>query len=196
MAQLHVQPDLLVPGSWTVQSDHPGALAGISDAIVQTLGLQGEALAVWALHYDEQDQHAENAYARERQELGMHASAQVIVRPTPARSNVVYVDRLHLVGVAAPPSAGSRLAGLYVGTQGDLVMSVHHPSVTHQIGAALMRLPDDADARSGHALVGDSRFVVSIDRRHPTAVQVRAPQPMALSVQDALSRLATLVAAW
>ncbi|MCW2956075.1 MAG: hypothetical protein JWO69_944 [Thermoleophilia bacterium] len=196
MAQLQVQTDMLVPGSWTVRSDHPGALAGVSDAIVQSLGLSGEALGAWALHYDEQDMHAEDAYARERHELGMHANVQVVALPTPARAHTVYVDRLHLLAVAAPPDAGSRLAGLYVGTAGDLVLSVHHPSVTMNVGGVLSQLPHDRSLQDGQRLVGDSRFVLHFHRDDPTAVQVRAPQPMALPVQDALGRLAGLVAGW
>jgi hypothetical protein len=44
--------------------------------------------------------------------------------------------------------------------------------------------------------VPDSRFVLTYDRREPSSVLVRAPQPMALAVQDALGRLAVLVAGW
>ncbi|MCW2961763.1 MAG: hypothetical protein JWM25_1968 [Thermoleophilia bacterium] len=196
MAQLQVTPDLLTPGRWTVRSDHPGALAGVSDAIVQTLNLQNEALAAWALHYDEQDMHSEDAYARERQELGIHAQSLVVALPTPARAHTVYIDRLHLLAQAAPPAAGSRLAGLYVGSAGDLVLAVHHPSVTMQVGGTIAQLPHDRTLRDGQRLVGDSRFVLVYDREDPTAVQVRAPQPMAMPVQDALGRLAGLVAGW
>jgi hypothetical protein len=204
MAQLHVEPNMLVAGTWTVSSDHPGALAGISDAIVQTLGLQGEALGAWCLHYDEQDLHAEDAYARERGELGMYAQSQVVVLPSPHSAHTIYLDRLHLITIAAPPQAGSRLAGLYVGSPGrepraggDLVLSVHHPSVTTHVGGLLGRLPyGGASLRDGHELVPDSRFVLTYDRREPTSVLVRSPQPMALAVQDALGRLATLVAGW
>ncbi|MBC7460492.1 MAG: hypothetical protein H7287_03950, partial [Thermoleophilia bacterium] len=180
MAHLAIEADLLMPGSWVIRSDHPAALAGVSDAIVQTLGLQGEALGTWCVHYDEQDHHAEDAYVRERQELGMHAQAQIVVRPTAlAQRNVVYLDRLHLVAIAGPPTAGSRLAGMYVGSGGrdprsggDLVISVHHPSVAHQVWSALMRNPEGGDAlRTGHELVADSRFVLSVDRREPTSVR-------------------------
>ena len=197
MAQLTVESDMFQPGHWTLRSDHPSALAAVPDAVVQTMGLQGEALGAWALHYDEQDLHAEDAYARERQELGMHAQAQVVALPTAARAHVVYIDRLHLVAWAAPAGAGSRLAGLYVGTAGDLVLCVHHPSVTAQVAQELTRLPQGGrELRDGSSLVPNSRFVVSFDREQPDSVRVRAPQPMALAVQDALGRLRDLVAGW
>ena len=204
MAQLLVQPNMLVPGAWTVSSDHPAALAGVSDAIVQTLGLEGESLGAWCLHYDEQDLHAEDAYARERGELGVYAQSQVVVLPSPHSAHTIYLDRLHLVTSSAPPQAGSRLAGLYVGTPGrepraggDLVLSVHHPSVASHMGGLLARLPHGgASLRDGHELVPDSRFVLTYDRREQSSVLVRAPQPMALAVQDALGRLAMLVAGW
>lgn len=204
MAGFVIQPDVLLPGSWIVQSDHPGALAAVCDAVVQTLALEGEALGLWALHYDEQDLHAEHAYARERSELGLHAQSQVVVLPTPYRGHTIFLNRLQLVAVAAPPAAGSRIAGLYVGSQGrdprsggDLLLSVHHPSVSHQVGAALARIPHGGPAlQDGHELVADSRFVLHYDRQDDTVVRVRAPQAMALPVQESLMRLATLVATW
>jgi hypothetical protein len=204
MAQLQIEPDLLAPGRWTVRSDHPSALAAVSDAIVQSLGLQEDALGVWALHYDEQDLHAEDAYARERGELGFQANSQVVVLPTPHAHNVVYLDRLHLVAVSGSPAAGSRVAGLYVDTVrrdqqrggGDVLLVVHEPAATPQIAAQLGQLPHDRSLREGHQLVANSRFVLRVDREQPLTVRVAAPQPLALPVQDALGRLRDLVAGW
>ncbi|MCW2950330.1 MAG: hypothetical protein JWN41_1343 [Thermoleophilia bacterium] len=197
MARLTVEPDLLRAGSWTVRSDNSAALAGVSDAIVSGLGLQSDALGAWAIHYDEQDQHAEDAYARERQEVGVHAQVQVMVRPTAARRNVVYIDRMHFVTVSAPPQAGSRLLGMYVGTMGDIALSVHHPSVSQQVGALLQRMAaGDQSLADGRELTQLSRFVVGFERNDAAAVWVGAPPALALHVQQALGQLATLVSAW
>lgn len=204
MAQLAIETDLFTPGTWRVRSDSPAALAATCDALVQGLGLEGEVLAAWALHYDEQGERVEDAYVNERTELGHTANAQVVVLPRPVRGWTVWLDRIHLVVSGARPATGTRLLGLYVSelraeprSGGDLVVSVHHPSVAAQVAAQVAELPDSApEARAGHSLVANSRFVVSVDRHQPGSVLVLAPQPMALAVQDSLTRLQGLVAPW
>ena len=89
MAQLQVESDPFLPGRWTLRSDHPGALAAIPDAIVQVLGLDADVLSAWAVHYDEQNEYAENAYANERRELGHGPVAEVISLPRSPQPHVV-----------------------------------------------------------------------------------------------------------
>ncbi len=206
MAQLQVESDPFLPGRWTLRSDHPGVLAAIPDAIVQVLGLDGDVLSAWAVHYDEQNEYAENAYANERREIGYGPAVEVVSLPRAPQPHVVWIDRQHLVvGNAAPPLA-TRLLGLYAGSNGTITLAISDPSVAGQVHASLRSMVDGGrDGEEGWTsdpFVGLTRFVVRYDAlsKHgeaPTnAVHVRAPQPMALAVQGAIGQLQQMVAGW
>lgn len=197
MARLDIIADHFLPGRWTVRSDSPTALAATCDALVQSLQVEGEALAAWALHHDEQAGFAEQAYGEERRELGPRAEVRVVELPRPPRHNVVWTDRVHLVATSALPASGSRLLGLYVGSKGRLVLAVHHPSVTANVAARVGAMPGDGarDWDSGE-FVSNCRFVVRYSQDEPDAIELRAPQPMAGAAAEALARLAAIVAPW
>lgn len=197
MAQLHVESDPFHAGRWTLRSDHPSVLAAVPDALVQVLELGSDALAAWALHPDEQAGIRDAAYHDELRELGHGAAVEVVELVRPWQQHVVWVDRYHLVVRAAPPAAGSRLLGLYVGSKGRLVLSVHHPSVAGIVQQLVAAMPADGGAAWEAAdHVGSARFVLRYSPDEPDAVQLRAPQPMAHGVQEALGRLAGMVAGW
>jgi len=197
MAQLAVETDPYRPGRWTLRSPNPSVLAAVPDALVQVMELGGEALAAWALHPDEQAGIRDAAYHDELREIGHGPLVQVVELVRPWQQNVVWVDRYHLVVAAAPPPIGSRLLGLYVGSQGRMVLSVHHPSVAAMVQAEIAAMPNDNGREWERDLhVANARFVVRYDPDHGGTLQLRAPQSMALSVQDAISRLTQTVAAW
>lgn len=206
MAQLVVEADPFLPGRWTLRSDHPSALAAIPDAIVQVTGGGADVLSARAVHYDEQNEHAEDAYANERAELGYGPVAEVVSLPRSPQPHTVWIDRHHLVVGAAPPALASRLLGLYVGSNGTITLAVSDPSVAAQVHATLhaqVTAPrDTVPGWDSDAFVASCRFVVRYDAlslhgEAPTnVVQVRAPQPLALTVQGALTQLQQLVAAW
>lgn len=197
MAHMLVETDPLVPGRWTLRCNNPSALAATCDALVQVLDLGGEALAGWALHNDEQAGMRDAAYIDELQELGPMAAAQVVELTRPWQPNVVWVDRYHLLIASAAPPMGSRLLGLYVGSPGRIVLSVHQPSMAAQVQAAIAALPESSGRGwDDPAHVALTRFVLRYDPEEPGAVKVRAPQPSALAVQDAITRLTQHVAAW
>lgn len=196
MARIDIQTDTFTPG-WTLSSDSPAALAAIPDALMQVLDLRGDALAAWALHPDEQDLTAETAYREERGELGYGPVVEVRELPRPRRHNVVWIDRYHLLVASAPAGVASRLLGLYVGSRGRLVLALHHPSVSGMVRQLFDAMPDDnAAAWDDVQLVSQSRLVLRYDPATPDAVQLRAPQPMAMPVQQALSRIAQSAAGW
>jgi hypothetical protein len=113
------------------------------------------------------------------------------------RPHTVWIDRVHLLATSARPEVASRLLGLYVGSAGDLILAIHDPSVTQPVAQHITHVPElRTDERLGASFVQQCRFVVSYDRDAPDSVLVLAPQPMALAVQDALGRLAGLVAGW
>lgn len=202
MAQLSIESDPFLPGRWTLRADHPSALAAIPDALVQVLDLGGETLTVAACHYDEQQEHAEDAYANERQEIGFGPQVEVIALPRAPQPHVVWIDRQHLLVSSAQPPLGSRLLGLYVGSNGSMTLAVSHPSVAAQVSAALREDLGRDDAWERLDFIALNRFVVrygalSLHGEAPTnVVHVRAPQPMALGVQEALLRLQQTVATW
>lgn len=197
MAQLLVETDPFHAGRWTLRCSHPAALAAVPDAIVQVLQLESESLAAWALHPDEQAGIRDAAYHDELGELGQGSLVDVVELVRPWQHNVVWVDRFHLVVGAAAPTIGSRLLGLYVGSPGRMVLSVHHPSVAALVQREIAAMPNNSAAdweRMDH--VSNARFVVRYDPDHRDALQVRAPQPMAMGVNDALGRLTHMVAGW
>jgi hypothetical protein len=206
VAQLAVDADPFLPGRWTVRSDHPAALAAIPDAIVQVTGGGADVLSARAVHYDEQNEHPEHAYANERRELGIGPVAEVLALPRAPQPHVVWIDRQHLLVGAAAPRLASRLLGLYAGSNGTITLAVSDPSVAAQVHATLraqVEAPRDSVAGwDSDAFVSLTRFVVRYDAlslhgEAPTdAVQVRAPQQMALAVQQALGQLQQLVAGW
>ncbi len=203
MAQLQIETDPLVPGRWTLRSSNGSALAAVPDALVQVLELGGETMAAWALHNDEQQGMREHAYEDERRELGQLAHVEIVELTRPWQPNVVWVDRYHLVVASGQASSASRLLGLYVGSQGDLVMSVHHPSVAAQVHGAMRTLATGADGSGGArptwddpTLVSMVRFLLRSHQQEPGVLQVRAPQPMAMAVQEGLTRLSQMVAGW
>ncbi|MCB0879799.1 MAG: hypothetical protein KDC46_12575 [Thermoleophilia bacterium] len=206
MAQLVVQSDPLVPGRWTVQSEHPGALAAVPDAIVQVTDGGADVLSARAVHYDEQNEYAENAYANERRELGHGPVAEVVALPRAPEPNKVWIDRQHLVVGAAPPRLATRLLGLYVGSNGSITLAVSDPSVAAQVHATLRAQieapPDTIATWDSEIFVSLNRFVVRYDalslhgEKRTDVVQVRASQQMALTVQNALLQLQQLVAGW
>mgnify|MGYP001450466077 CR=1 FL=1 len=124
MAQLNVETDPFHAGRWTLRSANPSVLAAIPDALVQVLDLGGEALAAWALHPDEQQGIRDAAYHDELREIGHGPIVEVRELVRPWQPNVVWVDRYHLLVVAAQPTLGSRLLGLYVGSKGRIVVGV------------------------------------------------------------------------
>jgi hypothetical protein len=194
---MEIATDPLRVGTWTLSCAHPGALAAVPDALIQVLDLGGEALAAWALHNDEQQGMRDDAYRDELRELGPAALAQVVELPRPWQANVVWVDRFHLVVAAAPPAVGSRLLGLYVGSPGSIVLALHHPSVAALVQQHVASLTEgqgrDWDIP---AAVQNVRFIMRASPQAPGSLELRAPQSMALPVQDALGRLAQLVAHW
>lgn len=197
MAQLLVETDPIQPGRWTVRSPSPAALAAVPDALVQVLELEQEALAAWALHPDEQAGVRDSAYHDELRELGSAALVDVVELVRPWQPNVVWVDRYHLVVGATQPTVASRLLGLYVGSKGRMVLVVHHPSVAAMVQQAVASMPNEGGREWDRAdRVGNARFLVSYSPDDPGAVQVRAPQPMAMGIQDALGRLTQIVAGW
>ncbi len=197
MAQLLLETDPYQPGRWTLRSDNPSVLAAIPDALVQVLELGGEALAAWALHPDEQAGIRDAAYHDELREIGVGPIVEVRELVRPWQQNVVWVDRYHLLVAAASPTLGSRLLGLYVGSKGRIVLSVYHPSVAGIVHAALDGMPNE-NAREWDSQnhVANARFVLRYDPDQPGAVQLRCAQPMAMGVQDAVSRLQQMVAGW
>ncbi|MCW2925683.1 MAG: hypothetical protein JWM98_3087, partial [Thermoleophilia bacterium] len=104
MAQLLVETDPYRPGRWTLRSDNPSVLAAVPDALVQVLDLGAEAMSGWALHPDEQAGGASAAYGDELREIGHGPLVHVVELARPWQHNVVWVDRYHLVVVAAPPT--------------------------------------------------------------------------------------------
>lgn len=202
MAQLLVETDQFLPGRWTIRSDNPSALAAVPDAIVQVLDLGGESLSATACHYDEQNEHAEDAYANERREVGYGPLVEVVNLPRAPQPNVVWIDRQHLVVGSAPPGLGSRLLGLYVGSNGSMTLATCHPSVAAQVTHFLREDVGRDEAWERQDFVAMCRFVVrypalSVHGEAPTdLLHVRAPQAMALGVNDALGRLAMTVAGW
>lgn len=197
MAQLHVETDPYQPGRWTLRSGHPSVLAAVPDALVQVLELGGEALAAWALHPDEQAGVRSAAYHDELREVGHGPQVDVVELARPWQHNVVWVDRYHLLVAGAPPQVGSRLLGLYVGSKGRMVLTVHHPSVSGMVHQEFAAMPNE-NAREWDRMehVANARFVLRYHPDQPGALQLRAPQPMAMGIQDALGRLAQMVAAW
>ncbi len=206
MAQLTVESDPFLPGRWTLRRDHPGALAAVPDAIVQVLGLDGDVLSAWAVHYDEQNEYAENAYANERREIGYGPQVEVISLPRTPQPHVVWIDRQHIVVGAAPPPLATRLLGLYVGSNGTITLALSDPSVAGQVHASLRGMVDApkaaGDVWSTDQFVGLNRVVIRYDAlslhgEAPTNVlHVRAPQATALAIQGALGQLQGMVAGW
>lgn len=202
MAQLIVETDQFQPGRWTLRADHPSVLAAVPDAIVQVLDLGGESLTVSACHYDEQSEHAEDAYANERQEIPHGPTVEVVALPRAPQPHVVWIDRQHLMVGSAPAGLGSRLLGLYVGSNGSMTIAISHPSVAAQVYHALREDLARDERWQQPDFVSQARFVVRYDAlsKHgeaPTNVlHVRAPQPMAHPVQDAITRLQQMVASW
>lgn len=197
MAELQIHSDMFVPGRWTLSSANLATIAATCDALVQTLSLDSETLAVWGRHYDEQNERAEDAYANERSLLGPHAMVDIVALPREPRPNFVWIDRLHVVAAGVRPAVGSQLLGLYVGSNGRLVLAIHHPSVTGMVRQSFLAMPDSAGRDwDGGMLVDQCRAVISYDADEPGMLRVRAPQSMAHAVNDALIRLQQLVAAW
>lgn len=206
MAQLQIESDPFLPGRWTLRSDHPGALAAVPDAIVQVLGLDSDVLSAWAVHYDEQNEYAENAYANERREIGFGPSVEVVSLPRAPQPHVVWIDRQHLVVGNAPAALATRLLGLYAGSNGTITLAISDPSVAGQVHATLRAMVDGGPAAeegwSSDPFVGLNRVVVRYDAlsKHGEAptnvIHVRASQPMALAVQGALGQLQQMVAGW
>jgi hypothetical protein len=197
MAQLLVESDPFQPGRWALRSDNPSVLAAIPDALVQVLELGGEALAAWALHPDEQAGLRDAAYHDELREIGIGPLVEVRELTRPWQQNVVWVDRYHLLVAAAPPTLGSRLLGLYVGSKGRIVLSVYHPSVAGMVQGEIDGMPNENGRewdRQQH--VANARFVLRYDPDQPGVVQLRCAQPMAMGVQDAITRLTQMVAGW
>lgn len=202
MAQLIIEGDPYQPGRWTLRSDNPSVLAAVPDAIVQVLDLGGDVLSFTAVHYDEQREYAEHAYANERQEIGYGPQVEVVALPRAPKPNVVWIDRLHLLVTSASPAIGSRMLGLYVGSNGSMTLCVSHPSVAAQVVANLRQDLGMNDVWEHPDFVAFNRFVLRYDAlsRHGDraggALHVRAPQPMALGVQDALLRLQQIIGDW
>ena len=214
MAQLIVESDPFLPGRWKLTSDHPSALAAVPDAIVQVLGLDADVLSAWAVHYDEQNEFAENAYANERRELGHGPVAEVVSLPRAPQPHVVWIDRQHLVVGAAPARMATRLLGLYAGSNGTITLAISDPSVAGQVHATLREFAHGTnpyatadhlganDAWGGEPFVALNRVIVRYDAlslhgEAPTnALHVRAPQATALAVQNALAQLQGMVAGW
>lgn len=197
MAQLLITSDPLIAGRWSLDSSNPTALAATCDALVQSLNVEGEALAGWGLHNDEQTGLREHAYENELQELGPTALAQVVELPRPYQQNVVWVDRFQLVIRSASTATGSRLLGLYIGSKGSLVIAVHHPSVSALVQNDFTNFPNHSGRDWDSAqLINNCRVLISYSAKNPSNLQVRAPQSMAHLVNDSLIRLSQLVANW
>jgi hypothetical protein len=199
MAQLIIEGDPWQPGHWTLRSDNPSVLAAVPDAVVQVLelGSSGDVLGAWALHPDEQAGIRDAAYHDELREIGIGPIVEVRELVRPWQQNVVWVDRYHLLVAGAQPQLGSRLLGLYVGSKGRIVLSVYHPSVAGIVQGELDGMPNENGRdweRDQH--VANARFVLRYDPSSPGALEVRAPQSMAMGVQDALLRLQQMVAGW
>ncbi len=206
MAQLVIDADQFRPGRWTITSDHAGALAAVPDAIVQVTDGGADVLSARAVHYDEQRDHAEDAYSNERRELGIGPLVDVIALPRAPEPNKVWIDRQHLLVGAASPRLATRLLGLYAGSNGTITLAVSDPSVAAQVHATLraqVEAPVDTVAGwDSDQFISLTRFVVRYDalslhgEARTDQVHVRAPQPMALTVQGALAQLQQLVAGW
>jgi hypothetical protein len=202
MAQLIIEGDPYQPGRWTLRSDNPSVLAAVPDALVQVLELGADTLSMSAVHYDEQREFAEHAYADERREVGYGPQVEVVSLPRAPRPGVVWIDRLHLLVGSASPQVASRLLGLYVGSNGSMTLCVSHPSVAAQVVATLredLGINDTWEHPDFDAL---NRFVVRYSAlskhgdRPGNTLAVRAPQPTALAVQGALGQLQQMVAGW
>lgn len=197
MAQLIVETDQFQPGCWTLRSDNPSALAAVPDALVQVLDLGGDALGAWALHPDEQAGVRAAAYHDELREIGHGPIVEVRELARPWQQNVVWVDRYHLLVASAPPTVGSRLLGLYVGSKGRIVLTVYHPSVAGTVQGELDAMPNENGRdwdRMQH--VANARFVLRYDAAQASAIDLRCAQPMAHAVHDAITRLQQMVASW
>ena len=207
MAELHIDSDPYVPGQWTLRSSTPAVLAAVPDAIVQVLGFEHDVLAVWALHHDEQTGARDELYREERRELGPTAQPRIVELARPWQARVVWVDRYHLVA-SGPATAASRLLGLYVASNGRLVLAVHDPSVTAMVQQSMHALTSSAQVDHAHGIstyghtwedparIALTRFTLRSDPDRNGTIRLRAPQPMAAGVQDALVRLRQTVAGW
>jgi len=197
MAQLQLETDLYQPGRWIIRSDNLSVIAAVPDAVSQVLDLSGEALAAWALHPDEQAGMRDAAYHDELREVGVGPLVEVRELVRPWQPNVVWVDRYHLLVAAAPTTIGSRLLGLYAGSKGRIVIAVYHPSVAGVIQQVITEMPNgNAADWNRDDVVAQCRFILRYDPETPNAIQLRAPQPMAMGVQDSLTRLTQMVAGW
>jgi hypothetical protein len=197
MAQLTYTQDYTQQSTWLVRSDHPGALAAVPDAIVQTLGLGNDHLTCWALHPTEQDGYRHDAYLDERGELGLGAAVDVVEVLRPRQQNVVWVDRYHLIATNAPAATATRVLGLYTGGKGSVLLYVHDPSVGGTFAQYVTNVP-----HAGHIgwnaphMAAQSRFGVYATDRAPMQIELVCAPAFAPQVQQALQQLAALTASW
>lgn len=197
MASLEITPELTQPGRWHVASDTPAAVAAVPDAVVQVLGFTTDVSACWALHASEQDGARDQAYVHERQELGPAATVEVLELLRPRQPNVVWVDRFHLLALGAPAAAASRLLGLYVDGEGQLVTYLYQPVSTPAVSEFISQAPHSGGSGwDDPSLVAQCRLVVRADKGRPNQVTLLTPHVLAQQVGQALQQLAAHVAHW
>ena len=207
MADLHLalRATSLLSG-WTIASTNASALAAVPDAIVQRLGITHDALTLWAQHYSEQSGLRHEAYAEERDELGIGARCEVVELARPHRPNVVWLDRFHLVATSASATTASRIAGLYTsaehagqhgGSATRLTMWLHDPSVTSMVAAHAAAQPAIEGAGwDDDAIAMSCRCCMLVDARRPGTLELRCPPIFAAGIGEALTQLSQLVAPW
>lgn len=185
------------PGRFQVRSTSASALAAVPDALVQVLGLAGDMITMWGLHPTEQVATRDLAYENERSELGVGAVAEVVEVLRPRRQNVVWIDRLHLVASGAPAAAASRLLGLYVGSEGSLLLYVHHPASAYPLTERVRTVPHSgSQGWDDPAVVSQARFAVHFDGASPAELGLASAPAFAQRVPGVLDELARMTAGW
>lgn len=195
MADLLISSDLWTPGVWQLECADPRVLAAVCDAVIDHAHLGDVRIGMWGRHYDEQSESIEDAYAHERSIAGGHARVEVIALAREPRPHHVWIDRLQLAIDGALPGAATQLLGLYVGSRGSLVMSIHAAHVQvfeqlHVIAAANGAGWDDG------TLGAQSLVLVAYDETRPATLVVRTGAAMAQAVNEALMRLQQHVRPW
>lgn len=191
MARLTVQPDPVRAGRIVVSADHPAALAAVADALLASGAFDGVVMAAWGLHPTEQDELRSHAYADDRAELGADAQLEVVELPRPREARVVWIDRYHLVVHAARAAVATRVLGLYVGSRGELVISLHHPSVAGFVMSAVVDIPvRGRDAWDRPELLGYASALLHYDPRRPAELGLYCALGIQTAVYAALTDLA------
>jgi hypothetical protein len=184
-------------GSLLVRSESPAVLAGIPDALVQTLPTAGDVATIWALHPSEQTGIRDVAYQHEREELGHGAAVDIVEMARPRERNVVWVDRYHLLARTNNLASVARVLGLYVGSGGQLVAYVHHASVSAAVDAAVLTFPHSGTAGWDDPILNSQcRFGLRLAPKAPNQIELTSGGPLRPQIDAGLRQYSALVAGW